>query len=525
MEKDHLVEEEKKDKVESEKPEEGVTVPKVESNDDIHQTDTPKVDSTTSEGKLKDPVAVERPSINSTNTSSSGGFGNTVNDLSQPSTRPVTTAETSTNSNVPWDGNQANRNLNSQSYDLRVHLLKSLGIEDISRIDIADNKLLERFFSLHIEREQKEIEKLKTKNLEKLELIVDKFVSNEKFTNDTLNKLLELISSKSIDSHDLLGSSSIQLKRTEHSPNRLMSPRGHKRYKSEIPTVPETQYSHINYNIHGQPVNMVYHQAYQQVTPQTYYVPQGNQAWHQGSYTQGNRATFQPPSLANSNINNSEDVKLQEGVKVEPSGRARQRSSTSLGASLSASNSTSNLSNTMKAATANEGKDTGSNDGHHTGSYGASNASNVMPSQVNNPNYMTYGSVRGGPYVMVQQPPGQQMATQYIPAGTQGFYQSVVPNQGHMNGMVASSQGYQANTPQPATSDNMVMLGNQYRGNETLHQDATPSLSSSTSQKRQGHRRTQSANVVLSTGRSPNRMNMQRQVNFLIHTPKHPPPT
>ena len=158
MEKDHLVEEEKKDKVESEKPEEGVTVPKVESNDDIHQTDTPKVDSTTSEGKLKDPVAVERPSINSTNTSSSGGFGNT--------------AETSTNSNLPWDGNQANRNLNSQSYDLRVHLLKSLGIEDISRIDIADNKLLERFFSLHIEREQKEIEKLKTKNLEKLELIV-----------------------------------------------------------------------------------------------------------------------------------------------------------------------------------------------------------------------------------------------------------------------------------------------------------------------------------------------------------------
>jgi len=110
-----------------------------------------------------------------------------------------------------------------------------------------------------------------------------------------------------------------------------------------------------------------------------------------------------------------------------------------------------------------------------------------------------------------------QMAKQYLepPQFVQNYLQNgyYQPNGRVMAGM--NEHAYQGMPQSHATS--MGQQHSPYRGNVA---------SVSGPPGRKGHRRTQSAIVSMPNElKSPSRSAPQRPVNFLIHTPKHPPPT
>ncbi|KAL3234423.1 Transcriptional activator POG1 [Nakaseomyces bracarensis] len=469
------------------------------------------------------------------------------------STRPTTTVETSTASSG-WDNPNITGALNAYSYDLRVKLLKSLGVENISRIDVADNKLLERFFNLHVERERKEIELMRTQNLERLDVITERFIKSEKFTNDTISKLLDILNSKGIESVDALGNSSPTLpaKRADYSPTRLMSPRGHKRYKSEIPTVPESEF------MAGQPISvqqqphMIYqpYQTQPNMIPQTFYMQQGQQ---QGQSQQGQQVqmwpsansyqqqsgipvAFHAPSLPASHSDNNDEIKSQINVGSESTIRSRHQSVSSTQQGLSNPNSESTTSVSTKIQSGGEknvsgkGSEQGNTTRQYSGQHSASNIQFATPA-VSNPGFVSYQTARG-PYVVVPQGGQPIQNAQYVTTTGAHYYPTAQQNVG---GLLPGSQGYQPSLASTTTSGsqgtNSMLPSVQYRnqaGESLTGQAPTLSLTSSSHSKKaqSSHRRTQSANVALSNAaRSPTRNTNQRPVNFLIHTPKHPPPT
>lgn len=425
------------------------------------------------------------------------------------STRPATTAETSAASSG-WENPAVAGTLNAYSYDLRVKLFKSLGVENISRIDIADNNLLERFFSLHTEREQKEIEKLRAQNLERLDNITDKFIKSEKFSNETLSKLLDILSTKGMESVDALGSPSLRTKRSEQSPTRLMSPRGHKRYKSEIPTLHENDYAKGQSIAMQQQPNLMYQQF--QVQPhmmqQQYYMQQQQQ---QGQQQQGQQqgqqgqmwppanvyqqpasmpVAFHAPSLPASQSESTEEINPQVTSNNESNVRSRQQSVSSAQQGLSNSNSGSSVAISGKAQSSGDtstgGKEQGTVAGRqYMGSQNSGNMQFTAPT-VTNPGYVSYQTTRG-PYVVVPQGGQNIQPGQYVGTSGAAYYQ---PGQPNVGGMLQTSQGYQFNpslASNGAPGSNSMLPSVQYRGQagESFAGQAHQlSLSSSTTTKK-----------------------------------------
>ncbi|KOG98782.1 mitochondrial DNA polymerase [Saccharomyces pastorianus] len=293
---------------------------------------------------------------------------------------------------------------------LRIKLLKQLGINDIQEIDVCDANLVDRFLSIRLVNDTKELEKIRDSNLTKLNQIIDKCVESDNISDPTLNKILDMTISREINndnSNHLTVPSPTMTKKRKAGASELASPRGHRRYRSDIPTVSEVD------------AGVGYPQMHQQ--PGAYTLPVPANQWMGNPY-------MQPP----------QQLQALPPQYLYPPGMGPQP---------------------------------------------------PLPTMNSNPESQT-----------------PVMSSQYLSLNQHGLYQQNMRAHPLMNmGPQANIYGQQQpQQPQPA-------------------HERDPSRKSST------HRRSQSANISMANFRSPMRNSQhgssQRPVNFLIHTPKHPPPT
>ena len=144
----------------------------------------------------------------------------------------------------------------SKPLSLRMKILKELGIDDIHELDASDTGLVDQFLNVRLINVTKELEKIRESNLTKLNKIIDKCMESDKISDSTLNKILDMCMNRdrSTDNlnHHAVPSPTMSKKR-KVSASELASPRGHRRYRSDIPTVSEIE-TGVGYpQIHQQP--------------------------------------------------------------------------------------------------------------------------------------------------------------------------------------------------------------------------------------------------------------------------------
>lgn len=322
----------------------------------------------------------------------------------------------------------------------KKRMLENLGVNDCFDIGQEDEKLLHQFLEIRLEQERKEVEKLRDSNLKSLNTIIDKCIQTEKLTDDSINRILDLIykphREESIPSPD-------SKRRRLASP--MMSPKGHRRFASEIPPLSTRELP---------PYQQL--QNLQSPYPVQFNNGPGPTPWIPQQYG----TQIQPP------------FGMQGPIPAGLPTRSRQTSITS-----------SNNENQPGVATSSALQQH-IQPGVPTGSY--------PPAQL-----YPAGNPSGNYYL----PPGQ---------GPRPPLMIVPPDSPQRGGM---------NYLQPPQQ-----IQPQY-GMKTDPNSARRYAS---------HRRSQSANVIpptisgLSSAKSPVRelqATPQKPVNFLIHTPKHPPPT
>lgn len=296
-----------------------------------------------------------------------------------------------------------------KSISLRIRILRQLGIDDIQELDASDTGLVEQFLNVRLINDTKELEKIRESNLTKLNQIIDKCVESDKISDLTLNKILEMSMNRDTNNDDnnhLTIPSPVMTKKRKINASELASPRGHRRYRSDIPTVSEVE------------TGVSYPQIHQQ--PGAYTLPMPANQWMNNPY-------MQPPQP---------QVQQIMPQYLYPPGMGPQ-------AQLPTMNSSSESQTPV-------------------------------------------------------------MSSQFLSLNQHGLYQQ------NMGTHPVMSMGSQTN-----------IYGQQ--------QQQQPSQERDQSRKSFSHRRSQSANISMANFRSPMRnpqaASSQRPVNFLIHTPKHPPPT
>lgn len=322
----------------------------------------------------------------------------------------------------------------------KQRLLENLGVNDCYKIDQEDEKSLRQFLEIRLEQERQEVEKLREVNLKTLNAIIDKCIQTDKLTGDSINRILDLIYNprreESISSPD-------SKRRKLASP--MMSPKGHRRFASEIPPLSTRELP-----------------PYQQL--------QNLQSPYPVQFNNGPGPTPWIPQQYGTQI--QAPFGMQGPIPAGVPTRSRQTSTTA-----------SNNENQPGIVTSSALQQHLQQGGVPTGSY--------PPAQL----YPT-GNPSGNYYL----PPGQ---------GPRPPLMIVPPDSPQRGGM-----GY-LQPPQ--------QIQPQY-GMKTDPNSARRYAS---------HRRSQSANVIppaissLNSAKSPVRelqATPQKPVNFLIHTPKHPPP-
>ncbi|EJS43357.1 pog1p [Saccharomyces arboricola H-6] len=297
-----------------------------------------------------------------------------------------------------------------RSLILRTNILKQLGVEDVQELDVGDAGLVDQFLKVRLINDTKELEKIRESNLTKLNQIIEKCVESDKISDSILNKILDMSVNRDINNghnNHLMVPSPTMTKKRKIGASGLASPRGHRRYRSDIPTVSEAE------------TGVGYPQMQQQSGPYTLPMP-ANQ-WMANPY-------MQPPQ---------QQVQQLIPQYLYPPGVGPQ-----------------------------------------------------PPFPTMNANSESQTPV---------------MSSQFLSLNQHGIYQQ------NMSAHPVLSMGPQANIygqPQPQPQ---------------------PGQERDPSRKSFSHRRSQSANISMASFRSPMRNpqpgSSQRPVNFLIHTPKHPPPT
>lgn len=185
--------------------------------------------------KPKGPMAVEREQHTS---------------LSSGTTVTASTGDESTNSR-PVESSQTEKSLS-----LRIRILKQLGFDDIQELNACDTGLVEQFLNVRLINDTKELEKIRESNLAKLNQIIDKCMESDKISDSTLNKILDMSMNRDTNNDNnnhLTIPSPITTKKRKINASELASPRGHRRYRSDIPTVSEVE-TGVGYpQIHQQP--------------------------------------------------------------------------------------------------------------------------------------------------------------------------------------------------------------------------------------------------------------------------------
>ncbi|CAI4064454.1 Pog1p SKDI_09G0480 [Saccharomyces kudriavzevii IFO 1802] len=296
-----------------------------------------------------------------------------------------------------------------ESLSLRIKLLKRLGIDDVQDLDASDVDLVDQFVNIRLVNDTKELEKIRGSNLTKLSQIIEKCVASDKISDSILNKILDMSMSRDASNdhnNHLMVPSPTMTKKRKIGASELASPRGHRRYRSDIPTVSEIE------------TGVGYPQVHQQ--PSAYTLPVPASQWMANPY-------MQPPQS---------QVQQLVPQYLYPPGMGPQ-----------------------------------------------------PPLPTMNPNSESQTPV---------------MSSQFLSLNQHGLYQQ------NMGAHPVMSMGPQAN-----------IYGQQQQLQHSQERDPP--------RKSFSHRRSQSANISMANFRSPMRNpqpgSSHRPVNFLIHTPKHPPPT
>ncbi|SMN20572.1 similar to Saccharomyces cerevisiae YIL122W POG1 Nuclear chromatin-associated protein of unknown function [Maudiozyma saulgeensis] len=339
---------------------------------------------------------------------------------------------------------------------LRSQIMEEFGINSASVAgkDNIDPDAFNTLVQIRLIKERKAIETMRKENLIMLNDLVDKCISNDKFDETNINKLLDIIIEKRATNMSTIRSRQDTLMSPMIKKRRIQSPH-------MSATKQSTEYRGQNSDLHA--INET--DAGQSETDQFQSVAQ--------SY----KLPVPPPTLHQQNIGNT------------PGGGGGG------GAVWTSQYQNPSLQPPYM---------------YQTGAAGSMQGNLGPPAHLmNDPHYQqqgmmtsTYDPQMGKQYL---EPP------QYIQNYPQGGYYPP-------NGRVMNSVNEQAYPGIP--QGHATTIGQQhspYRGNIATASGQTG---------RKGHRRTQSAIVSMPNElKSPSRSVPQRPVNFLIHTPKHPPPT
>ncbi|CAR25504.1 ZYRO0A01452p [Zygosaccharomyces rouxii] len=176
---------------------------------------------------------------------------------------------------------------------IRRQILKDLGFlqegeQEVEDELIANDKCLDLYLQIRLERERKQIESLRESNLDRLNTIIDKCLQSDKFTKDSLWKILDLIYKPLPSGSSASSSQQQQEQQQEQRPAQptvalspdarkrklaspVVSPKGHKRFASDVPslgTVAATQPPYYGAPIQSGPTPWVGQQYNQQAPPQ-----------------------------------------------------------------------------------------------------------------------------------------------------------------------------------------------------------------------------------------------------------------
>lgn len=373
--------------------------------------------------------------------------------------------------------------LNNDSSIYKELIIKELRItrnsDEYNQLMNGNDDSFNSLVKIKILNKSHELEQLRSQNLDKLNLLLDKCQESDKLDNIVLNNIFNYINTDTKTNLENRSPSPIHSSASNFSlnttkkrkldlpPNRspkLASPRGHRRYKSEIPSINEISLSSYPSNKNA-PGSMPYPlQPYQ--LPASVSIPSNN-----------------PSSMTNLGGQGNLPYSYQ-----------------------------------------------------YNSVYGTE-AQRQMPQQVqqevlNRPNFPTQGGF----------PPQPTTVTQGYP--TQGYGIPPQNRQVFMISPINNENLNPSNTNNNRNNDNPYFNIPQQYPNLYPQQSLVPPApqaspcrprQSSTSKPiKKGHRRSQSASVSLGLHnnnnnnidfKSPQIFNNQKPVNFLIHTPKHPPPS
>ncbi|GAV56057.1 hypothetical protein ZYGR_0AZ02290 [Zygosaccharomyces rouxii] len=145
---------------------------------------------------------------------------------------------------------------NSIKIKIKRQILKDLGFLEGEERELGDDLIandnsLDLYLQIRLERERRQIESLRESNLDRLNAIIDKCLQSDKFTKDSLWKILDLVykplpsvnsgdgpaqqQSQTRPAHPTIALSPDTRKRKLVSPT--VSPKGHKRFASDIPSL------------------------------------------------------------------------------------------------------------------------------------------------------------------------------------------------------------------------------------------------------------------------------------------------
>ncbi|GCE98414.1 hypothetical protein ZYGM_002016 [Zygosaccharomyces mellis] len=370
-------------------------------------------------------------------------------------------------SNVQQSEGDASNNL--IKVRIKRQILKDLGFlegesHEVEDELIASDKSLDLYLQIRLEKERRQIESLRESNLDRLNTIIDKCVQSDKFTKDSLWKILDLTnkplpSSSSGDggsqqpsqqpshqrpAHPTVALSPDARKRKLASPT--VSPKGHKRFASDVPSLSSVAATHSPY--YGTTIQS------------------GPSPWASQQYNQPQQQQFEFRNSLPAGLGGSARHSHQESIQTTPVGE-----------------------NQVPTATMSQQQ-------FFAGRYspaqfvsGGAPSGYFLPAATATAATAAAQGGRSHPVVMMQpdSPPPQRVPTAYLQ-----------PPQ-----HVPSSYGSTIKQEHPAIT-----------------------------RRFQGHRRSQSANVpTVGTSFNPMRSpardlhaTPQKSINFLIHTPRHPPP-
>lgn len=136
---------------------------------------------------------------------------------------------------------------------LRSNILQSLdvGPETVEQMNLIEKDSFDKYLTLLLEKERYKVEHLKEANLNKLNMIIDKCISSDKFSVLTIEKILTFITPSPENENVIPKSASSILSNMRTKRGNSMSPKGHHKSFSDVPLLPvpnaspqPTQFSH-----------------------------------------------------------------------------------------------------------------------------------------------------------------------------------------------------------------------------------------------------------------------------------------